>query len=277
MSNTEQRTTQWFNDRKGRLTASIAGAVLGDSPWMTREDALQIVAHGKKTPENPAMQYGVEYEPHAAEALVKHWNRLWNGEQELEPCGFVTDPDRPWLGASPDGRLGYYNVEIKCPYGLRSDPEPEFKSIYDQPHYYAQVQVQMRCTGLFRTIFWQWSPFGYRLETVNWDQRWWDQALPQFEEFMRDVAMRKTEDLTEIWEEYEAALFDVERAKERLEESKAKMISHCNGNSRQIGPYKVTHVKSKGSISYAKLVKDHCPDVDVEPYRGKDKEFWKIS
>ena len=50
--------------------------------------------------------------------------------------------------ASPDGIVedeeGYTKVlEIKCPFGLRNDKEPVFKSIMEQPHYYAQLQIEM--------------------------------------------------------------------------------------------------------------------------------------
>ena len=44
----------------------------------------------------------------------------------------------------------------------------------------------------------------------------------------------------------------------------------CKENLRCYG-------KKAGSVSYAKVVKDNLPDVDLEQYRGKPSSFWKIT
>jgi len=40
---------------------------------------------------------------------------------------------------------------------------------------------------------------------------------------------------------------------------------------------KLTLVDRVGSVSYAKLVKEKMPDVDLEPYRGKGSQHWRFS
>ena len=37
----QQRTPEWFAARRGRVTGSVAGAILGLSPFSTREEALR--------------------------------------------------------------------------------------------------------------------------------------------------------------------------------------------------------------------------------------------
>jgi len=32
----------------------------------------------------------------------------------------------------------------------------------------------------------------------------------------------------------------------------------------------------KGSVSYSKVVKEHLKDLDLEPYRGAESEYWSV-
>ena len=43
------------------------------------------------------------------------------------------------------------------PLSKRNDLIPEFKSIYQQKHYYAQLQLEMACTGTRKAHFYQWN------------------------------------------------------------------------------------------------------------------------
>ena len=45
---TLQRTDEWFEKRKRRITASIVGGIMGVAPYMSREDAMNILL-GKST------------------------------------------------------------------------------------------------------------------------------------------------------------------------------------------------------------------------------------
>ena len=63
-------------------------------------------------------------------------------------------PVYDWFGASPDGIVNDETVlEIKCPFNLRNELLPQFKSIESQPHYYAQLQLEMACTGKNKRTF----------------------------------------------------------------------------------------------------------------------------
>ena len=41
-----------------------------------------------------------------------------------------------------------------------------FKSLLEQPHYYAQLQIEMLCANQDNVDFYQWSQYGDMLETV---------------------------------------------------------------------------------------------------------------
>src|SRR5690606_38834682 len=68
-----------------------------------------------------------------------------------------------------------------------------------------------------------------------------------------------------------------ENAEERLKEVQAEIVELTGGKNALIYGHKVTKVEKPGSVSYAKVVKQHLPELDLEPFRGKSSEFWKIT
>src|SRR5690625_2002475 len=179
----KQNTQEWHKIRIGKLTASRVGAALGMNPWQNPDDLIRAMvreAHGAE-PEfrgNIATSYGKQHEPLAVLDYMSDTTLM------VEECGFYTHPDYPWLGASPDGFIGDGGIlEIKCPFGQRDKNPPQFKSIYQQLHYYAQVQVQLACTGREWCHFYQWSQHGKINETVRFDPEWWEDNFPKMKEF----------------------------------------------------------------------------------------------
>jgi len=151
----QQRTEEWFEKRKNRVTGSNVGAILGLSPFMKREDVMRDMVRqyhnaSSEFTGNPATNYGTYNEPNAlADYELKF-------DKKVELTGFHTYED--WLGASPDGLIDTDGlIEIKCPYGLRDKNPPEFKSIDYQTHYWLQIQIQLLVTGRQWCHFYQWS------------------------------------------------------------------------------------------------------------------------
>ena len=150
----QQRSIGWFEKRKGKITGSIVGAILGLSPFKKEKEVLRDLVrayHGAESEfkGNIATEYGNKNEPVA----IKNFE-LETGKEVIE-TGFHIHPILSWLGASPDGLVGDNAIiEIKCPYGKRRGES--FNSIQDQLHYYAQMQIEMNCTGRKLAIFYQW-------------------------------------------------------------------------------------------------------------------------
>src|SRR5690606_33249819 len=105
-------------------------------------------------------------------------------------------PYEDWSGASPDGLTSDgATLELKCPFGLRNDPEPAFKRLDDQPHYYAQVQLEMLSAGRSHAYFAQYRPpigdvFSPDyiaedgvIDHVQIDQIWLDEHMPKLRDF----------------------------------------------------------------------------------------------
>lgn len=276
----EQRSEEWFEARKGRITGSAVGAILELSPFATSEDVMRRMVRDYYGQEsefkgNIATEYGEMNEPNAIADYEM------NTGIKVQSCGFYTHQD--WLGASPDGLIGNDGLlEVKCPFSLRHGGD--FKYIHEQMHYYAQMQIQMYVTGRQWCDFYQWSAYGDKLERVNYDPQWIELNLPILESFyeLYLVAINPENawrylDGGELVQKYQQAIAALEVAKSDVEDAKQALIDATNGEGGQIGSLKITKVSKKGSVSYAKAIKDLAPDADLELYRGKNTEYWKIS
>ena len=285
----EQRTWEWFEARKGRITASSVGAILGHAPYATRDDVMRrMVREYHGAPEefegNIATEYGTRNE---VGALTEYIMETGN---EVEQIGFVTRED--WAGCSPDGLIGEDGgLEIKCPFGLRKDEAPAFKTLKEQPHYYDQVQFSLWVTGRKWWDFYQWSPNGTMLERVEVDELWQGFSLPHLRQFHAEyVDERKTPDVhlepkrpiidtpeaRRIMAEYDQICEALDRAEERKKELLSNMAVIAMDRNVVFAGRKLTKTEKAGAIAYAKAVKALLPDADLEPYRGKPSSYWGV-
>ena len=187
----EQRTQEWHEQRKLRITGSRVGAILGLSPWQTRDDVLRAMVreyHGAESEfkGNPAADHGNANEQRAVLAFMRETGL------NVEKCGFFPYGDR--MGASPDGLTDDGGVlEIKVPFGLRNGGE--FKPLAEQPHYAAQAQMEMLSAGRKHAYFAQYvAPKGdplspdyvpeqINVERVELDETWLDSNLDAISHF----------------------------------------------------------------------------------------------
>lgn len=285
----EQRTPEWYAARVGRITASSVGAILGLSPYMKPQDVMRQMVreyHGaeREFTGNAATEYGVYNEPLALADYEFEY-------EKVEKCGFF--PKGLALGASPDGLIGQEGIiEIKCPYSLRDGGE--FKSIDDQPHYYAQIQFQLYCTNRQYCSFYQWSAHGHKLETVWRNDDWLDEYLPIIGDFYARYLVEREQpnaqyylepkhkangddiakELVEQYQKVSEALKDLEAQKKALLD---EIVQACGEKDSEINGHKLTKVTREGAISYAKVVKDLLPDADLSAYQGKSTEYWRLN
>jgi putative phage-type endonuclease len=283
--NPQQRTPEWFAAREGRVTGSSVGAILGVNPYTTRDDVMRrMVRDYHKMPSeftgNVATEYGSHHE---AGALIEYEMETGNAVTQV---GFAIYDD--WLGASPDGLVGDAGlVEIKCPYGLRNGGE--FKAAAEQPHYVAQMQIQMFVTGSEWCDFFQWSPHGTKLERVEFDGPLVKQWLLHLKEFHDDYLFVREHDYerhindlrpelnaSQLIAEYDDMTKQIEEAEARKKEILTKIVNIAGHKDSIVNGRKLTLVKKDGAVSYSKAIKALLPDADLEPYRGKPTEYWML-
>lgn len=256
--------------RQGRITASLVGAILGLSPHMTRRDALESMLNKSSFYGNVATEYGKQHEPIA---MMDY--ELITGNRVNESQFYMF---QDWLGATPDGEIGQDKLlEIKCPYGKRDGGE--FKSIYEQMHYFAQVQIQMLCANKKECDFYQWSPHGNRLENVVLDEEWLDKTLPVLLEFYNEYLQLKQTllDAKDLLDEHDELCLKIESFTERKKIIMDCLVEIAGHKDATINGRKLTLVKREGSVSYAKAIKDLLPGADLSQYKGQPTEYWKLS
>jgi putative phage-type endonuclease len=266
----------------------MVGAALGLDPNTSREEAMRrMVRAYQGLPSefvgNIATTWGTNHEEEARESFEYH-----QGVQ-VAPASFLVHPTLPWLGASPDGYVANHALlEIKCPFGLRDKPKPApFKSINIQPHYYAQMQIQMYCTDKIACYFWQWTPHDHKLEIVDFDQAWINDNLPKLEAFYNEFLSIRDEGLEEkleidtptMWQlltEYDDLAKQIADAEVRRKLILDALVFESAGEDAVICGRKLTLVQRAGSISYAKAIKVLAPGADLEKWRGEPSSYWTL-
>ena len=288
----EQRSPVWFQARREKITGSVTGAILGLSPFMKPIDVMRNMVreyHGAERDfrGNIATEYGTANEQTATTHL-----EMFHLDQPVVETGFHTHSELEWLGASPDGLLGEDGlVEIKCPFGQRNKDAPEFKSLLDMPHYYAQVQIEMYCTGRKWVKFYQWAPNGDKLEEYTLDQDWLNENIPKLKAFydsylierelpnaQRYLDPKHKENDDVLVSDLANQFIDISDQIKALETAKKdilkEIIERCGERQTEINGKKLTKVERKGSIDYAKV--PQLKDIDLEQYRKKPSEYWSF-
>jgi len=155
-----QGTDEWKAIRLGKVTASIMSDILaegrGGQPSATRAGAMAslILARYSGVVEesyySTDMQRGNELETLARTAYEEL------AQDFVGQVGFIDHPDIPWYGASPDGYLGDYGLEIKCP-----RPSTHLATLRGAPikkDYRDQMDCQMDCGDFLGVDFVSYCP-----------------------------------------------------------------------------------------------------------------------
>ena len=146
----DQRTPEWYEMRKNKLTASSFADALGKGHFKTRDEAILDKIIDAPFVENPITEWGVKYE----EVATRFYEYLTGAT--IYEFGLIPHPDFPAFGASPDGICDINSppkfigrmLEIKCP------PKRKFtKSV--PPHYMMQMQGQLEVCDLEECDFLQ--------------------------------------------------------------------------------------------------------------------------
>ena len=167
----EQRTTEWFDQRRKMLTASTCAQALDENPYKNQSSehlVLDKVGLGSKFPDNIFVHHGKKYEP-IATMIYEHLYDVQVEEFGLVP-DISCDPKDRFLGASPDGICTQYKLtdrtfskklntmlEIKCPYSRKIKLKGKIDGEICPHYYWCQCQQQLHCCKLDKCDFWQVS------------------------------------------------------------------------------------------------------------------------
>jgi putative phage-type endonuclease len=148
----EQKSQEWLDARKFRLTASNFGAAIGHNKYQSKKNLVtQMMWHTFSG--NEATRYGEMNEGPARDAYLQYLRKTYeNYNISIEVPGLFVSDKYPFLGCSPDGLVTmihktdvnnklFFLLEIKCPFGKKYYPEIP-------PQYYAQIQGIMELKRL---------------------------------------------------------------------------------------------------------------------------------
>lgn len=294
----EQRSQEWFDQRKLRITGSRVGAILGLSSWQDRHDVLRAMVreyHGAPSEftGNPATEHGKQNEQRAMLAFMRE-----SGLQ-VEKCGFFPYGDS--MGASPDGLTDDGGVlELKVPFGLRNEQKAKFNPLAEQQHYAAQVQMEMLSAGRKHAYFAQYvapkgDPFSadyvpeqISIERVELDETWLDRNLDEISHFY-DLLLSELDnpehleplrvviDAQEVIDE-----IDMLRARQKADEAREKellsvLIKQADGKNALVNGRKLTLSKDSKSVAYAKAIAELAPDADLSKWTSVKKGSWRLT
>lgn len=189
-----QRTAEWFDARKGCLTASCVADILPGKSGKYREarETLKNVlvaerdsGRARESFTSDAMLWGIEHEDEARDEYEAQTGNM------VELTGFHLHPDVPFLGASPDGLVGDDGlIEIKCPQPatqieyIRAGVVPE--------KYRPQILLQLIVTGRQWCDFVSFDPRAKkaRFFCVRWTPSEEEKAalLEECKQFLAEVA-----------------------------------------------------------------------------------------
>jgi putative phage-type endonuclease len=113
----KQRSVEWFEARKTRLTASdLYDAIKGGNGSIKlAKKKANIIIDNINYNSIPALKWGTMFEPMASRCYSQKMNNI-----NIHDFGLLCDNDNEHFGASPDGinELGIM-IEIKCPYSRK--------------------------------------------------------------------------------------------------------------------------------------------------------------
>lgn len=123
----QSENPEWYNHRKGRITASTFSSILSFRFTENDENYISKRVMGSfSVIDVPSVKFGKENE-NVARQLYFVNKKMCHEKAYLDPSGLLVDEIYPFLGASPDGLIsckccGKGLIEIKCTYMYQNNP-----------------------------------------------------------------------------------------------------------------------------------------------------------
>jgi exodeoxyribonuclease (lambda-induced) len=187
MAHLQQRSEAWYDARRGKITCSNLGALLGQVSYVSRNEAykrclgleqrkaLKAKKDGKEVEKpNPACTWGVDNEPNG---IVAYMQKTGN---YVQATGLHSHTWYPWLAGSPDGFVGDEGlIEVKCPFYKKRDGSSRIHAKVPG-HYWMQVNALLEITNRSWCDYISWTPEGFAIFRVHRDTLTFDYLLSYY-------------------------------------------------------------------------------------------------
>lgn len=288
----EQRTAEWFEARIGRITASMSGAILGNSPNMSRDDAMRRMVrdwHGAES--EFAKNIATEYALNSIAGALQEYT-METGHSVEKDDGATRDD---WASADVSGLVSIFGgVLVVCPFNLRDAEHPiTFRHIEDMARYVDRIQLWLWVTNRAWCDLYQWCPRGTSIERVTPDAAWRRKNLPKLKAFWDEYMEERQQDNAQkhlepkraiidtpeahrIMAEYDQLCEALDNATQRKKDLIADMVRIAGDKNAVFAGRNLTLTKRAGAISYAKALAELAPGADLEKWRGRPSESWGV-
>lgn len=196
--------------RKNRLTASRFGEVLNRKS-LPSQAFVRNLFFQRNISNVSSVAYGSSKEGTARKMYSRKMKRRLQHDVTVYNSGLLIDPNCPYLGATPDGKVidkSTYNhfglLEIKCPYSFRNQTPAEaaenskccLEDVAGQlqlkrsHNYYLQVTGQMALAGVNWCDFVFYTNKGLFVERILFNKKLWNKDMfPKLTEFYVNYAI----------------------------------------------------------------------------------------
>ena len=215
----QQRTPEWFEKRKNKLSGSKLSNFLFCKTDEERLIWYEEVFEGRKKPpftdeQLDYMAWGSKHEDTAMLEFLKRKHDIMAFE-----APHVQHNSVEWLSATPDGFYQTFDpseedlkitdqgiLEIKCP---GKSKKCNTKVTY---YYVPQMYLEMACSDQKNAIFISWGPKMLRAWRLEWDDEFW-RILSRMMENFRNTKNGST------YETFKRCQFELKRACHRVVDS----------------------------------------------------------
>jgi putative phage-type endonuclease len=237
----EQRSPEWFAQRKDKLTSSDAATVLGTNPYSKPHELLfHKCGHEKPFVGNVATLHGQKYEDTAIELYCRitgkrNFNFGLICYADVHKNSNNHNPEHDFLAGSPDGIVESIDnsdeepilLEVKCPY------KRPVKDGYIPIYYYPQVQLNLYICNLTIADFIEYIPKTNKLNIVRVkkDYDWLNKNILTLSKFWKDVVYYRgigVENHPEFIKKIEREKKRETNKEKRLEKDRQKELKELN-------------------------------------------------
>lgn len=171
MTSLIQGSPEWLQFRRGKVTASNVGALLGQVSYISRNKAYKSITNDSGFTDNPAMLWGREHE---IDGIREYERRTHTA---VVQTGAHTHEQHDWFLGSPDGLVGEYGmIEVKCPF-YRREVHGKIPG-----HYWMQMNACMEVANRGWCDFVSWTPDKVAIYRVWRDKATFAKLFPYYEQ-----------------------------------------------------------------------------------------------
>lgn len=278
-----QGSNEWRAFRRGKMTASMAGSVMGIDPWRTPLQLFNEWVLEESKTETEAMRRGTRLEPVARDLINSRTKRFYKPVvlQSLINPQFMVSLDGYW----EDEEGSPFIIEIKCPNEKTHNNAGKGKV---ELHYYMQMQMQMDIVGVDQMTYISFDGVKdiHTVEVERDDEVCKDlyqrqlNFIESVNEFRPpaptedDWVENKNEDLFLLAHQSRNLADQEKEIKKKREEIKEMMQPFLTSEKMKVGDIKIQKIVTEGRIDYSRV--PELEGLDLEKYRGPSIISWRV-